>query len=273
MALSPYACANCGYWQRLFERPRSCPVCLDVRHVPPQDGWEFLAPEEMGERTACRWEPVEPGLWRFTAEPPLGIGPVGYLLVRPGGNVAFEGCDWYDEAALAHIDSLGGVSYVSASHPHAHAALWRVVGRFGGAKVAIQREDLPWVSTLDVPLPFDERLELFPGLTLLRVGGHFAGQSVLHDAERGILFAGDALKLELEEDGKTAYAISCHKAFVRGIPLTRDEVAVYREVFAGLDFSRVFTTFEGAQNVGRREVLKFLDRLLRSEPTMEPMPL
>ena len=273
MALSPYVCANCGYWQRLFERPGSCPVCLDVRHAPPENGWEFLTPQEIDDATPCRCNEVEPGLWRFTVEPPLGIGPTGYLLVRPGGSVAFEGCDWYDEAALDHIETLGGVSHVSASHPHAHGALWRVAGRFGGARVAIQREDLPWVSTLDVPLPFDERLELLPGLTLLHVGGHFAGQSVLYDAREGILFAGDALKLELEEDGRTAHAISCHKAYLRGIPLTRAEVARYREVFAGLDFARVFTTFEGARNVGRREVLKFLDRLLESEPTMEPMPL
>lgn len=269
--LAPYVCTNCGYWQRFFARPPSCPVCLDVRHVPPEGGWEFLSAEEMDGRSACRWKEVEPGVWRFTVEPPLGIGPSGYLVSHPQGNVAFEGCDWYNDAALRHIGSLGGVTSVSASHPHAHGALWRLQGRFGAA-AAVQREDLTWVSTLDVSLPFDERLELSPGLELVRIGGHFDGQSVLWHREAGIVFAGDALKLELSDE-RTAHAISCHKAFVRGIPLTRAEVARYREVFGALEFEQVFTTFEHGRNVGRAEVLKFLDRLLAGKPTMEPMPL
>jgi hypothetical protein len=271
--LSHYVCTNCGYWQRHFAEPTSCPMCLDVRHVPPRDGWEFHSPEEMDGRTRCRWEEVEPGVWRFSVKPPLGIGPTGYLITRPEANVAFEGADWYDDAALGHLESLGGVAFASASHPHAYGALWRLQDRFG-AEVAVQREDLSWASALDVSRPFDEVLELAPGLDLLRVGGHFDGQSVLHHREAGIVFAGDALKLELEEDGRTAHAISCHKSFVRGIPLTGAEVGHYRAVFAGLDFEQIFTTFEQGKNVGRKEVLGFLDRLLAADkPTMEPMPL
>jgi hypothetical protein len=271
LTLAPYVCTNCGYWQRYFEAPRSCPVCLDVRHVPPEHGWEFLTPDALDERVRCSWKEVEPGVWRFTVDPALGIGPTGYLVTRPEGNIAFEGADWYSDEALEQIASLGGISYISASHPHAYGALWRLQERFG-AEIAVQREDLPWVSTLKVSLPFDERLVLLPGLTLLHVGGHFDGQSVLHHEEAKILFAGDALKLELTDE-RTAHAISCHKAFVRGIPLTHGEVSRYREVFAGLDFEQVFTTFEQGGNVGRGEALKLFDHLLQSKPSMEPMPL
>ena len=273
MPLSRYVCTNCGYWQEYFAEPTSCPVCLDVRHVPPQNGWTFLSPEALDARVECSYQEVEPGVWRFTVDPTLGIGPVGYLITSPDGNVAFEGCDWYSDSILQHIDFLGGVSWLSASHPHSHAALWRVSERFG-PRIALQREDLPWVSTLNVGRPFDERLELRGGdRALIRVGGHFDGQSVLHDRERGILFCGDALKLELEDDGRTAYAISCHKAFVRGIPLTLAEVAGYREVLEDLDFEQVFTTFEQGKNVGKKEVLKILDTLLRKEPSMEPIKI
>lgn len=272
MPLRPHVCTNCGYWQRYFERPSSCPVCLDVRHVPPEDGWQFLTAEELDERVDCNWKEVEPGVWRFAADPALGIGPTGYLVARPEGNVVFEGADWYDDPALEHIGALGGVSYVSASHPHAYGALWRVVERYE-ATVAIQREDLAWVSTFGVGAPFDERMELLSGLELLHVGGHFDGQSVLHDEERGILFAGDTLKLELGLDGRTAHAISCHKAFVRGIPLTHAEVIRYREVLSELNFEQTFTTFEQGENVGRDEVLKLFDHLLSSKPSMKPMSL
>ncbi len=272
MALSYFVCTNCGYWQQRYAAPESCPVCLDVRHVPPENGWEFLTPGEIDGWVESRWEEVEEGIWRFTVEPTLGIGPVGYVIVRPEGNVAFEGADWYSDAALDHIESLGGVRYVAPSHPHAQGALWRLQERFG-AEGAVQREDLVWVSTLSVGLPFDDRQELLPGLTLHHVGGHFDGQSMLHHEAAGQLFVGDALKVELEEDGKTAYALSCHKAFVRRIPLTHAEVAGYRKVYEALDFDGVFTTFEQGKNVGRAEVLKLLDYLLQTKPTMEPMPL
>ena len=125
-------------------------------------------------------------------------------------------------------------------------------------------------------MPFDERLEPVSGLELLSTGGHFAGHAVLHHREAGILFAGDAVKLELSEDdpeGRTADGISTHKAFVRRIPLTPSEVRRYRAVFSGLDFGQTFTPFEQCRNVGRREVLGLLDSQLASRPFVDAVPL
>ena len=48
MPLRPYACANCGHWQRYFAPPPDCPVCTDTRNDLPEDGWQFLPVEEVG---------------------------------------------------------------------------------------------------------------------------------------------------------------------------------------------------------------------------------
>ena len=70
--------------------------------------------------------------------------------------------------------------------------------------------------------PYDDGLELLPGLNLYRTAGHFDGHSVLHDAARRLLLCGDALKFEFDPaDRRTATTISTHKAFVRGVPLRR----------------------------------------------------
>lgn len=273
--LPAYVCTNCGFWQKRFERPAACPLCEDFRHVLPERGFEFLSLKETEQRTRCVWNEVEPGVWRYSLEEPLGISPSGYVIVRSEGNVAFEAPALYDAAALDHIESIGGVSVASASHPHTYGALWQLAGRFG-CDVAIQREDLGWARAFGVTLPFDEALESPGGLTLIRTGGHFAGHSVLYDLQNRRIYIGDAVKLELADsdpEGRTADGISTHKAFVRRIPLTPEEARRYRETFAALDFTQTFTPFEQCSNVGREEVLALLDAQLEGRPFVEAVPL
>lgn len=273
--LAAYVCTNCGFWQKRFERPASCPLCEDFRHVLPERGFEFLDPGEASRRAGCVWDEVAPGVWRYSLVEPLGISPSGYVVASEAGNVAFEAPPLYSEDALDHIESLGGVAFASASHPHTYGALWQLAERFG-CEVAVQREDLGWARAFGVDLPFDETLDLPGGLTLLRTGGHFAGHCVMHDAPNRRLYIGDAVKLELDSDdpaGRTADGISTHKAFVRRIPLTPLEVRRYREVFAGLGFAETFTPFEQCANVGEKEVLALLDAQLRDRPFVEVMEL
>lgn len=271
--MRPYACTNCGFWQRRFAVPAGCPVCEDIRHVLPEAGFRFLEPGQLDAGHACTWEEMEEGIWRFSLDPPLGIGPRGYLVEGPEGNVAFEGCDWYSDAALDFVAGRGGVRYLSASHPHAYGALWRLRERFAPEVVAVHRDDLAWAATLDPGRPFDEDgLALGPGARLVHTGGHFAGHAMLFLPERRTLFCGDALKFELSDE-RTAHAVSCHKAFVRAIPLTHAELRRYRDALAPLDFTQTFTTFEQVRNAGRAEALRLFDRLLAGTPTTEPMPL
>lgn len=274
-ALPAYVCTNCGFWQKRFERPASCPLCEDFRHVLPGRGFEFLDAREAARRTRCTWNEVEPGVWRYSLEEPVGISPSGYVILRPGGNVAFEAPALYDEGALDHIDSLGGVACASASHPHTYGALWQLAERFG-SEVAIHRADLGWARAFGVTLPFDETLDLPGGLALINTGGHFDGHTVLHDPDNRRLYIGDAVKLELDAadpGGRTADGISTHKAFVRRIPLTPGEARRYREIFADLDFVETFTPFEQCTNVGREEVVRLLDAQLEDRPFVEALPL
>ena len=263
MALTPYLCTNCGFWQRHFATPPSCPICADHRHVLPDDGPTYLEPRDLdGHGTV--WDELEDGVWRFRLEPQVGIGPMGYVIQREDGNVAFEGCGWYSDAALDHIEGLGGLAWASASHPHSYGCLWRLQERFS-PRVALNVHDLEWATAFTVTRPYDESLDLGGGLALHRTGAHFAGHAVLHDPRHGILFAGDALKLRLDPaDERRATGISCHKAFVRGVPLTETELRGYRSVFARLAFDQVWTPFEQGANAGRAAALALVDQQLSS---------
>ena len=268
-----FFCDNCGFWQRHFASPPSCPLCLDARHVVPQKGWSFRDAAEAERLYPCHWEEAEPGIWRFWNDPVSGIGSHSYLIRTDAGNMMFEGCAVYDAAALAHIDALGGVRVLSASHPHSYGALWQIQDRFD-PELALHPGDLAWSAAVCVTWPFDDLLEPLPGLELHLTGGHFDGHTVLYDRQRRILFCGDALKFELDPiDKRRAVTISAHKAFVRGVPLTPGELRRYRDAFAPLDFTSTWTPFEQVRNSGRREALALIDALLATRPHAAPVPL
>lgn len=271
MALSWFACANCGFWQKHFAPP-DCPVCTDVRNDLPEDGWCFLPEAEVAATHDGAARQVATGLWAFTTSPALGLAGTGWLIVRDGGNIAFEAAPFYTEAMLDRIEALGGIAFLSASHAHGYGALFQLQRRFDPAIVAIQRDDLKMTKAFRVTAPFDDALELAPGYTLHHVGGHYEGQAALHDAPGRRLFCGDMFKIDQDAAGRS-HAISSHKAFHKDIPLTHAELRRYRDVVAPLDFDAVLTPFEYAPEVNRGVALAALDDGLARAPGVRRISL
>ena len=271
MALSWFACAHCGFWQHHFAPP-DCPVCSDVRNDLPGDGWRFLPEAEVAAAHAGEARELVPGLWAFTTTPALGLAGTGWLIVRPGGNIAFEAAPYYSQGMLAQLAALGGIAFLAASHAHGYGALFQLQREFAPAVVAIQKDDLRLTKAFRVTAPYDERLELAPGYTLHQVGGHYDGQACLHDVPGRRLFCGDMFKIDQDAAGR-ATAISSHKAFHKDIPLTHAELRRYRDVIAPLAFDAVLTPFEYAPEVDRDVALAALDEGLSRAPGVHRRPL
>ncbi|WP_347302551.1 hypothetical protein V5740_11155 [Croceibacterium sp. TMG7-5b_MA50] len=271
MALNWYACANCGFWQRHFAPP-DCPVCTDVRNDLPEDGWRFLPEAEVAATHTGTAREVAPGLWAFTTSPALGLAGTGWLIVRPGGNIAFEAAPYYSDAMLVQIERLGGIACLAASHAHGYGALFQLQRVFDPPVVAIQRDDLRMTKAFRVTAPFDDTLELAPGYTLHHVGGHYEGQACLHDVPGRRLFCGDMFKIDQDAGGRS-HAISSHKAFHKDIPLTHAELRRYRDTIAPLAFDAVLTPFEYAPEVDSEVALAALDDGLARAPGVRRLPL
>ncbi|WP_341209331.1 hypothetical protein [uncultured Sphingomonas sp.] len=271
MPLSWFACAHCGFWQQHFAPP-DCPVCTDVRNDLPGDGWRFLPEAQVAATHDGDMREVAPGLWAFTTTPALGLAGTGWLIVRDGGNIAFEAAPYYSPAMLARIAALGGIRFLAASHAHGYGALFQLQREFAPPLVAIQRLDLRMTKAFRVTTPFDDRLDLAPGYTLHHVGGHYEGQACLHDAPGRRLFCGDMFKIDQDAAGRSR-AISSHKAFHKDIPLTHLELRQYRDTIAPLDFDAVLTPFEYAPEVGRAVALAALDDGLSRAPGVHRLPL
>ena len=265
MPLTPYACENCGFWQRYFAPPPDCPVCTDVRNDLPEDGWSWLRADEVEVRYGGEVRQVADGFYEAVTTPGLGLAGRGWLTVRDGLNTAFEAAPYYSEDMLGQIEALGGIHRLAASHVHGYGALWQLQDRFAPDALAIHTGDLQLTKAFRVSAPFDDTVELAPGMTMHHVGGHYEGQAVCHDEHAGRLFCGDMFKVDQDEDGR-AVAISTHKAFHKNIPMTHTELRRYRETIAPLEFSAVCTPFEHAPDVGRDLCLAVLDRALSEPP-------
>lgn len=272
MPLTPWSCGHCGHWQKYFAAPPDCPVCTDTRNDLPADGWDFQPEAAVAARLTGHWRQLRPDMVGFHTTPPYGLNGTGWLLLHPDGNVAFEAAPYYTPSMLEEIRRLGGIRYLAASHCHGYGALWQLQDVFAPEVLAIQREDLRMTKAFRVTWPYDEALELRPGLTLHHVGGHYEGQAVLHDAQRKILFCGDAFKVDQDAAGENL-AVSTHKAFHKSIPLTPREVAQYRAVIGRLDFNTVCTPFEYAPGVTREIALAVLDDAVSGPPGVRHIPM
>ena len=276
--LPAYACTNCGHWQRWpAPGPVTCPVCADVRNALPEHGFEFLTGKQVDELVTCHWgpSPVQ-GITGFGCSPRFGLDSTGWVIETDAGLVGFECAPWYSTAALAELRRMatahGGLDVLASSHVHGYGALWQLQLELEPAVVAAGVHDLEWTKAFRVTWPVDEHLQLAPGLTMHRTGGHFPGHTVLHDSHRGVLFCGDALKVDLDADGG-AVALSAHKAFHAQIPLSHAEVRECRAVVAELEFGALFTPFEGVVGVTTDHVVHLMDRLLAAQPNAGPVPL
>ncbi len=272
MPLSHYACSNCGHWQHYFATPPDCPVCTDTRNDLPEDGWDFRTEAEVARLLDGQWRAVGRDMLAFNTTPRFGLNGTGWLLLHEHGNVAFEAAPYYTPAMLDEIRRRGGIRYLSASHVHGYGALWQLQREFEPEILAIQREDLRLTKAFRVTWPFDDRLELPTGQTLHHVGGHYEGQSVLHDPARRTLFCGDAFKIDQDAEGNSV-AMSAHKAFHKDIPLTRLELSRYRDIVAGLDFDTVCTPFEYGPGIDPAMALAVLDDGLRGPPGVRRIPI
>ena len=267
MPLSPYACENCGFWQRYFAPPPDCPVCTDVRNDLPADGWSWLTATAAEDAYAGRIDRIGEDFYEAVTTPHLGLAGRGWMTVRDGVLVGFEAAPFYSPVMLDEVAALAGETRLAASHVHGYGALWQLQDRLNPSVLAIHKDDLQLTKAFRVTSPFDERLTLAGGMTMIHVGGHYEGQSVLYDEEARRLFCGDMFKIDQDEEGR-AVAISTHKAFHKNIPMTHEELRRYRDAIAPLDFTEVCSPFERAEDVGKALCLAVLDRALSEPPAV-----
>jgi glyoxylase-like metal-dependent hydrolase (beta-lactamase superfamily II) len=246
-------CVTCGtQFAESAAAPERCPVCEDERQFVGWAGqaWATLEALRAHHRLALKDE--GDGLLGIGAEPKFAIGQRALLVpakVRggPGRNVLWDCISLIDQAAIRVLQAQGGLGAIAISHPHYYASMVEWSRAFGDAPIYLHADDRSWVMRPDPAIVFweGERLELGPGLTLLRLGGHFPGAQVLHWADgadgRGVLLAGDIL--QVVQDRRF---VSFMYSYPNYIPLSAARVRRMVDALDPYPFERVYGAWLGA---------------------------
>ena len=119
-------------------------------------------------------------------DPPFAIGERALLVPAGDRFVMWDCLPLVDDDTAGEIERRGGLAAIAISHPHYYTGMADWAHRFD-CPVLLHADDRRWITRPDdaIELWEGETRDLGHGLTLIRCGGHFAGGTVLHDANRG----------------------------------------------------------------------------------------
>ena len=161
--------------------PPACLICEDERQFVNWKGQTWLTPEELTKRHRLVWrEDLDiPGIG---VEPTFAIGQRALLLREPDGCVMWDCIPLLTDDAVAFVRSLGGLKAIAVSHPHYYGAIADWSEAFGGVPVYLHGADRAFVTRPHrcIVLWDGESCRLSDDIMILRIGGHFAGATVLH---------------------------------------------------------------------------------------------
>ncbi|WP_020667815.1 MBL fold metallo-hydrolase [Amycolatopsis nigrescens] len=185
-----------------YSGPRAdCPVCEDERNYVPAAGQRWTSLEQLrASGYTGRLQQEAPGIIGIGTEPKFAISQRALLVRAASGNVLWDCISYLDDDLVALVKELGGISAIAISHPHYYGAMveW---SRAFDVPIYLHENDAQWIGRSDpaIQLWSGRSKQLAPDLTLLNLGVHFAGGTVLHwrdGAEgKGTLLSGDIVQV------------------------------------------------------------------------------
>jgi hypothetical protein len=240
-APTAWICVTCGNQHAPAARPPAgCAICLDERQYVGPGGQRWTTLDELRADHRAEIREEEPGLIGIGASPGIAIGQRALLVESAAGNVLWDCATLLDDEIVAAVRARGGIAAIAISHPHYYATMveW---SRAFDAPIHLHAADRRWVMRPDESIsPWDgERLDLLDGLTLLRLGGHFAGGTVLHwaagAAGHGALLSGDIVQVVADRRW-----VSFMRSYPNLIPLPPSEVEAMVDALEPWPFDRLY---------------------------------
>jgi hypothetical protein len=266
-------CCACGTSYPDAPEPQSrCPICEDERQFVPHGGQAWITPEKLAGGHVNAWRRLEKDLFEIHTHPRFGIGQRALLLRTSEGNILWDCIALLDDATEALIRGLGGLRAIAVSHPHYYTCMQDWARRFD-CPVHLHAADANWVMRPDPAIRHwdGETLEIADGVTLLRLGGHFPGGSVLHWAGGadacGALLSGDIVQVAADLS-----RVSFLWSYPNMLPLSAATVRRIAETLAPWPFERIYGAFPGRQVTAdgaravARSAARYIDLLSGDQP-------
>jgi len=266
-------CFTCGTsYPDAPEPPSRCLICDDERQYVPRGGQVWTTRERLASGHVNAWRNLEADLFEIHTHPGFAIGQRAMLLRTSEGNILWDCISLLDDATEALVRGLGGLRAIAISHPHYYTCMqdW---GRTFDCPVYLHAADANWVMRPGPAIRHweGETLEIAYGVTLLRLGGHFSGGSVLHWADgaggRGAILSGDVVQVAADL-GRVSFLWS----YPNMMPLSASTIGRIADTLTAWRFERVYGAFPGLQvtadgaRVVKRSAARYIELLAGSQP-------
>ena len=262
-----FICTTCGTSYPPSDTPPAhCPICEDERQYVPASGQSWATTDHLEARHRNAWRWHEKGLFSLHTTPAFAIDQRAFLLQTQAGNVLWDCIALIDDATVELVRALGGLSAIAISHPHYYTRMQDWSRAFDQVPIYLHAADQQWIMrpAPEVHLWRGETLEIAPGTTLVRLGGHFAGGTVLHWAGTedglGLLLSGDIVQVAGD-----ARRVSFLWSYPNMMPLPAREVLRIGEALAPWSFDRIYGAFSGkevtadAKQVVARSITRYVE--------------
>ncbi len=249
-----WICETCGVQHpETVEPPDECAICVDDRQYVREGGQRWTT---LGELRADRRAEIrdDGGLLGIGCEPEFAIGQRALLV----DNVLWDCTPLLDGMAEMVLER-GGLRAIAVDHPHFHSTAVEWSRAFGDVPVYVHADDREWVMRPDpcFELWQGEELDLGDGLTLLRLGGHFAGGQVLHWSEGNAILSGDIVTVVADRR-----YVGFMYSYPNLIPLPAATIRRIAEKLEPWDFDRIYGGWWGriVERDGKNAVRRSAER-------------
>lgn len=261
-----FICATCGtQYSESLVPPEDCVICTEERQYVGWKGQLWTTPAELRARHRNRFAVEGEGLVGIGTEPQFGIGQRALHVTTAAGGILWDCVSLVDDASVAALQTRGGVSAMAVSHPHFYASMAEWSEALGGVPIYLNASDREWVMCGSGAIRWWDgpALEIAPGVTLVRCGGHFAGSTVLHWADGaggdGALLTGDTIMV-----GFDRRTVSFMYSYPNLIPLGADAVRAIADAVEPFEFEQIYggwfgrNVLEGGKQAVRYSVRRYL---------------
>jgi hypothetical protein len=240
--MEAFICTACGTQYSISDAPPPrCLICDEERQyvLPQGQGWTTLQALSAGHFNSFR--EYERGLIGIGTQPSFAIGQRALLICTPDGNILWDCIAMLDTATVSLITGLGGLEAIAISHPHFYTTMVEWSHAFGRVPIHLHADDRQWIQRPDPSIKTwnGEALELLPGITLIRCGGHFAGGTVLHWADgangQGVLCSSDIATVTTDRK-----FLSFMRSYPNLIPLSAAKVTEIGAALEPYGFDRIY---------------------------------
>lgn len=256
-------CVTCGTQFPLNYTHDLCATCMEERQYVPITGQKWTTHDALLKKHTTEIKKLNEKLYEICITPKFAIGQRAFLILSEQGNVLWDCIPLLDQNVIDFIKAKGGLKAIAISHPHYYSNMndWASVFQ---CPIYIHKNDEAHISekSSNISLWEENELPLWDGMSLINIGGHFAGSSILlHPtmSEKGTVLCGDTFYLS---PSLKHFAIMY--SYPNRIPLPANEIRKIKERVKDISFDAVygFYSYQNLTQNAKQILMNSIERYL-----------